>query len=641
MADLNIEDLGQIPIQSVTGASRYEQAITAAPASISVATRDEIQKQGYRTLADVLNGMRGVYTTYDRNYNYMGIRGFGRPGDYNTRVLLLVDGHRMNDNVYDQASIGTDAFLDVDLIERVEVIRGPSSSIYGDNAFLGVINVITRKPARVETVEASVEGGGAETFKGRFSVARQWTNDVSLLVSGTIYHSDGGENLYYPEFNQPWNNFGHAIHTDQDEYQSVFASAAYHDLTLSGGLANRTKRVPTASYETVFDADREWTRDFRAYADLKWDHEFSEDTRLMGRLFYDNYYYEGDYPYSLTPIPHPNALYISRDETIGNWIGTEWQLTQKILERHTLVAGGEYKENLQQEQRNSSSDDLDSPFFSSPTSRSVGVYAQAEVVLLTNLMINAGLRYDHYSTFGGTVNPRVALIYSPWTTTTFKLLYGQAYRAPNAYELYYSATDMERGNPNLDPETIQTYELAYEQVLPWGMRLSTSLYYYEIQDLISQTVDSEGYITFANLDRARAAGVEFEVEKRHSSGLLARVSYAYQQARDSRTDQEISNSPQHLLRASLIAPLHADKLYTGVELQYCGTVLAGNGSTVSDYAVVNWTLFTARIVKGLEVSATVYNLFDTHYSSVAGVDCTQTAIEQDGRGFRLKATYRF
>src|SRR6185295_4844201 len=118
-----------------------------------IVTADEIKKFGHRTLAEVLRSVRGIYVTYDRNYANFGIRGFDRPGDFNTRVLLLVDGHRMNDNLYDSALLGSEATLDLDLIDRVEVIRGPSSSIYGNSAFFGVINIITRRGGQIDGAE--------------------------------------------------------------------------------------------------------------------------------------------------------------------------------------------------------------------------------------------------------------------------------------------------------------------------------------------------------------------------------------------------------------------------------------------------------------------------------------------------------
>src|SRR6185436_12590008 len=114
-------------IERVFGASKYEQKVTRAPAAVTIVTGEEMSQFGHRTLADVLRSIRGLYVTTDRNYANFGIRGFSRPGDFNTRVLLVVDGHRMNDNLYGSALIGREAMTEVDSIERVEVIRGPSS----------------------------------------------------------------------------------------------------------------------------------------------------------------------------------------------------------------------------------------------------------------------------------------------------------------------------------------------------------------------------------------------------------------------------------------------------------------------------------------------------------------------------------
>jgi outer membrane receptor for ferrienterochelin and colicins len=145
LLDDSLEDLMSIKIDSVYGASGFTQKVTEAPASVTIITSDEIQKHGYRTLADILRNVRGFYVSYDRNYSYVGVRGFGLPGEYNNSITLLIDGHRVNDNIFDSALIGTEFPIDVDLIDRVEVIRGPNSSLYVASAFLGVINIITKR----------------------------------------------------------------------------------------------------------------------------------------------------------------------------------------------------------------------------------------------------------------------------------------------------------------------------------------------------------------------------------------------------------------------------------------------------------------------------------------------------------------
>ena len=176
LLDLSLEDLLKIDIDSVYGASKHEQKVTEAPASVTIITSEEIQKYGYRTLADILRNVRGFYVTSDRNYSFVGVRGFGRPGDYNSRILLLVDGHQLNENIYDAANLGAEFPIDVDLIDRVEVIRGPNSSLYLASAFLGVINIITKRGRDLRNVSASGELASFDTYKGRLSYGNRFAN---------------------------------------------------------------------------------------------------------------------------------------------------------------------------------------------------------------------------------------------------------------------------------------------------------------------------------------------------------------------------------------------------------------------------------------------------------------------------------
>src|SRR5204862_4390701 len=130
LTELTMEELMEIQVPKVYGASKLEQKTTEAPSSVSVVTSDEIKRHGYRTLAEVLQSVQGLYVSYDRNYAFLGMRGINL-GDFNSRMLLLVDGHRMNSDLTDGAFIGTAFTVDVDLIDRVEVIRGPGSVLYG------------------------------------------------------------------------------------------------------------------------------------------------------------------------------------------------------------------------------------------------------------------------------------------------------------------------------------------------------------------------------------------------------------------------------------------------------------------------------------------------------------------------------
>ena len=193
---LSIEQLLDVELTST--ASKFSQEITRAPASVTVVTAEQIRQHGYRTLAEVLSSVQGFYTTYDRNYTYIGVRGFARPGDYNTRVLLLVDGHRLNEPVYDMAPIGTDFPIDVSLIDRVEVIRGPGSSLYGTSAFFAVVNVLTRTGAAVPGARVDASLGSLATRRATVSLGHVFGNGNEVLVAGSGYDSAGGSQLYFP-----------------------------------------------------------------------------------------------------------------------------------------------------------------------------------------------------------------------------------------------------------------------------------------------------------------------------------------------------------------------------------------------------------------------------------------------------------
>jgi outer membrane receptor for ferrienterochelin and colicins len=232
-----------LKIASVSGASGYQQKVTRAPSLVSIVTADDVKKFGYRTLADILQSVRGFFITYDRNYAYLGVRGFGRPGDYDSRILLLIDGHRVNENIYGGGPVGTDFPLDVDLIDRVEIVRGPSSSLYGTGAFFGVVSVITRGGRDLKGAEISGEAGSQKTYKGRLTYGNEFKNGWRMVLSGTYYQSAGQDRSYYPEYDNPSTNNGIAQDRDGDRFKSGFGKLSFKDFTLEGVYHSRAKDI--------------------------------------------------------------------------------------------------------------------------------------------------------------------------------------------------------------------------------------------------------------------------------------------------------------------------------------------------------------------------------------------------------------
>ncbi|MEW6066891.1 MAG: TonB-dependent receptor [Nitrospirota bacterium] len=391
LTQLSIEELMELEVATVYGASKYEQKVTEAPSSVSIITSDEIKKYGYRTLADILRSVRGLYVTYDRNYSYVGVRGFNRPGDYNSRILLLIDGHRINDNIFDSFLIGQDAIIDVDLIDRVEVIRGPGSSLYGSSAFFAVVNVITKRGADIEGTEVSGEVGSLDTYKGRVSYGDKSENGFEGIVSGATYDSKGHQRLYYKEYDDPATNNGVAEDADYERYKNAFAKLSYLGFTLEGAYQSRTKGIPTGSFGTDFNDPDNMTVDDRRYLDLKYNQNISSQWDISAQLYYDYYKYVGDYIYSDV---------VNKDESYGEWCGSEVKLTTTVLSAHRIVTGIEYKNNFRQDQINYDEDPYVSYLEDERDSQSWAYYIQDEISLSKKLLLNTGIRYDYYETFG-------------------------------------------------------------------------------------------------------------------------------------------------------------------------------------------------------------------------------------------------
>jgi outer membrane receptor for ferrienterochelin and colicins len=185
----------------------------------------------------------------------VGVRGFSRPGDYNDRILLLLNGHRLNDNVYNSALIGTEFQIDVDLIDRVEIVRGPSSSLYGTSAFFAVVNVVTRDTHQLTGLELAGEAGAFGTYRGR-STYSQRLHGVGLFLSATGYESAGQSRLFFPAFASSSTNNGFALNADADSSESFLGQINFGHFTLESVGSTRQKHIPTASFGTVFGDTR-------------------------------------------------------------------------------------------------------------------------------------------------------------------------------------------------------------------------------------------------------------------------------------------------------------------------------------------------------------------------------------------------
>jgi outer membrane receptor for ferrienterochelin and colicin len=187
----------------VVGAALHPQTLEDAPASVTIITAEDIRKYGYRTLSEALSAVRGFYTSNDRTYETVGVRGFNLPGDYGSHLLVMVNGHNMGDNVFDyMLYFGNNFPIDMNLIKQIEGIRGPSAALYGSNAIFATINIITKSPDEAGPLTVTADTGSFGEKKGQV-VGTASRGNAKVLVSGSVFNNGGESPLFFPSLNTP------------------------------------------------------------------------------------------------------------------------------------------------------------------------------------------------------------------------------------------------------------------------------------------------------------------------------------------------------------------------------------------------------------------------------------------------------
>ncbi len=339
--DISLEDLLDTKVSS---ASKYEQKISEAPASVTIISSEDISKYGYKTLADVLNSESGFFISDDRNYTYIGTRGFQMPASYNNKILVLMDGHTINDPVYGGSYFNNEMVFDLTAVEKIEIVRGPGSALYGTNALFAVVNIVSKKGKRIDGVNVQGLYGSYNTMDFKLTSGYEVSEDFSFILSG-IYGSSDGRDFYFSEYDKPeYDNNGNAAGIDNNKYYGGYASLKVYDFSLSMYYSKHDKHCPTAKFETIFNSKDFKEFDERAFVELLHNINFSESISLSSRVYYDYYGFEGYYPYQ--DEDNPGYRYTEYETNKGNNIGCELRSDIDILENLRLTLGTEINISL-------------------------------------------------------------------------------------------------------------------------------------------------------------------------------------------------------------------------------------------------------------------------------------------------------
>lgn len=618
-------------------ASKRATKANETPASISVITAEDISDYGYRNLGELLQRVVGFYVSNDQNYEHLGVRGFSRPGDFNSRVLVLVDGHRVNDPIYDEGPIGNHLPIDINDIQRVEVVRGPGSAVWGSNAVLAVINVFTKTGADLNGTKAVVDVGSFDARKGTVQYGKEFESglDVAFSYSGSM--SDGQDSFYYPAYDDGGvTSDGVVSGLDDEKFHHGYFSAAYEGWKILLISGSRRKVVPTASYGTLLDGPNTFTVDDSVRAQLSYEDaiESISNGTIFGRVGFDDIRYHGQYDYSDT-----SSLNLYRDRSTSKRVGGELRVSGDIFNNLTITTGVEGYSAFSL--KNSSWNAVPQFALDSETDNSLhylGGYLEGAVTVLPKLKVFLGGRLDNYSSFGKNFSPRVGGVYSATEDLTLKAQYGNAFRAPNDYELNFESASI-APNPSLDPETLDNYEFMLEYRASPRLNFSSSVFYYELQNLISQEVGSDSRTIFINGSDVSAIGAELVANyEMHGFGRgFAGLSYV-------ETDSEqgqLSNSPRALGTLGININLPGDKYSLAPQCRFMSRRRTVVNTELPSVVTCDTALRYQQEGSPFEALFGLYNIFDRDMYSVAANEHLQDRIPNYGRQWRLALTYKF
>jgi outer membrane receptor protein involved in Fe transport len=525
-SEMSLEDLLNV---EVTVASKSNETIADAPSSVTVYTRREIMNMGVTDVYELLNYIPGYQVTQDVADGLHGpvVQARGRRvNPFSTGVLFLIDGQRLNTPQIGGATRFT-RFIPVENIKQVEVIRGPGSALYGSNAFLGVVNIVTADNLN----EASI--GLGNNGRRTASANASGTFDGGGWAVFSKFYSDDGQD--FPTFlgstTDPWEtmDFYGKINYKNLTFNTRYSKAEFEDFfAYSSNLGNyiNTDDVEETSFNLEYKLIDNDTMDLKLYASYLEAEQNAKAALIPGGVDIGT-----GGPLPQTFIAGPSLEEIMYDISLD--------LNYRFNERSTLSAGATFAN------RNSDrTETISNYMFGAPVPGFetdyidiysgnplngidrdvVGGYFQYKYKARDYLTLIGGARWDDYSEVGSTLNPRGGLVYTASFNAKFKLLYGEAFRAPTLTELF-TDSPVDLGNPNLEPEEVQTTELVYIQNLSKG-QFSLTYFHNNIDNPILSVLAPDFRANFINGDSNKIEGVEMEFTAVVNEHFLIRGSYS-------------------------------------------------------------------------------------------------------------------
>jgi iron complex outermembrane receptor protein len=618
---LTLEQLMQV---NVEGAALHPQTLQDAPASVTVITAEDIRKYGYRTLGEALASVRGFYVTNDRTYTAIGVRGFDLPGDYSSRLLVMVNGHNMADNVFDYMLYFENDFpIDMNLIKQIEIIRGPSSALYGSNAMFATINIVTKSPGEMEPFTFTADTGSFGEKKGQIAAAGS-LGGAKMMFSGSVFNNAGESPLFFPQFDNAQNNYGNAVNMTGEKGYHFFSTLDWRSWTITAALSGDSKIQPISWGPTIFNDPGTKNNDLRNFVDAAYQRAIAGDT-LRWRTYFDAFHYQGRGDYLLSG----GAVEDNRQSEFGDWVGTQVTYRFRPSVLGDVTVGVETKIDLRAYLTDFDVSPAPVTYLrTSHPDRLLDLIFEDEKKLSDRWKLDLGFRLDKSAYRRDFFSPRAALIYqrSDWT---YKFLYGRSFRNPSAFQLFYGDGIADAANPDLRPESADTVEVDAERSLGKRMKLQVSAYGYRLHDFMVGVYLPNGLLQYQNTPGIHAEGVEVEINGRPASWLEATASYAIQQSRD---DSTLENSPGQLAKLRFAIPLgRRFDISSGMQYESSRETLAG--AWVTPVYLADFTLSSRHLFPYGDFRLGLRNAFNRIYSDPIALNPAVDTMPEPGRSF--------
>lgn len=574
--DINQEKNYQLDLEKiVVTASKIEQEYRLSTQNISIITKEDIESSGIDEITEVLELLPSVDII---EYGSVGsTRSVHTRGASNEQVLTLIDGRPVN-----TPRDGATDFNQISLsnIERIEVLRGPATSIYGANAVGGVINIITKSGKDNKLTTLLSKFGSFATKYNSLTHGNQ-IKDFDYFISYDYSASHGHrDNADYLSHNVD-TKFNYKLSED-------------NNISVSSGYHNSEAGTPGEVTDQDLD-DRQET--FKKYIDITYNGKLFEKQDILLKFFHN--YDRLEFIETFNPL--------DKDTHLTKVYGVDTQLSHTFFDIFRTAIGVNYQDHR-----------LNSSVTAKPSYHLTGVYFESETDFFDNGSLKFGLRRDEYSNFGDRLSPSASFNF--WLFNTIKLhaLAAKSFRAPTFNHLYWPTTSWAKGNPNIGPEKAISYEAGFSGYFFGKFKTDITFFKTNFEDLIEWTPDDSGVWSPENIGSATTQGVELETEFVIRQHLKANLNYAYIEAKNKETKKWLIYRPQHLYKLRLIySP--TPKYELGLSAIYKTKRFTDASNTdflEHDYAMnLN---FTYNISDYLQVLFEAKNIFDRQYQEERG-----------------------